>query len=799
MAMGRPAWFRPALLYAAAACLITWPLATRLASHLGATEGAGDPYLNVWALGWGMHAWTTDPMSVLTGRVFDANIFFPAPLTLTYSDHLLLQSLIVSPFYAATGQVALCYNLLVLLSIAASGLAMHALVRGVTASTPAAVIAGLAWACWPYRTAHLLHLQLQSLYFLPLALLALHRLAAGRRHADALWLGVCAALQAVSSVYYGVMSAVALSAAAVALALSTGQWRRRQWWMNLLAAAVLAGIVVGPVAWPYWRSQVREGFGRNLSEASTHSASVQSYTQVPPDNLLYGRTGWLAPRAPAPGERDRRHVEHQMFPGLVLVGLALLGVVRGWRSDRRPVAVSATALVIVGVVLSLGPDGIRTLYAWAADWVFGFQAIRAPARFAVVAMAGACVLAGVGVASVRPSRAVAALFAVLLMAEYVNAPLPLVAAPPAHTAAGQWLRDQPAPGAVLYLPLTLDRENTPFMVQSLEHFRPIVNGYSGQRPAFFAAIVDAMSDMASVDARAALHELGVRFVVSPTPVEAAGRPGSPLEERARLADAVIYEVVWTPEREAALDDSSHAELPPPGPAPFARGESATYEAEWLGGPLQLPAGTLTLRTAPAADGTSTAAGAARWQFDAAVDTAEWVSRFFDAHDRFSTMADEQMRPLLHTRTIREGKRRLDVVYQYDHDRGRVRSGADAAAAQSPSALGLPLAPGARDALTALGYFRSLPVAEGLAITIPVNEAGRGLTLDVVVGGREMVALPDGDHEALRITPRVSARVERRQPVQVTMWMSTDGRRLPLIVEVEAGFGRVRLKLVHYEP
>ena len=90
-----------------------------------------------------------------------------------------------------TGNLALCYNVLLIASIALSGLAMHALVKGVTASTPAAFVAGLAWACWPYRSAHLLHLQLQSLYFLPLALLALYRLAAARRKAGAALLGVC--------------------------------------------------------------------------------------------------------------------------------------------------------------------------------------------------------------------------------------------------------------------------------------------------------------------------------------------------------------------------------------------------------------------------------------------------------------------------------------------------------------------------------------------------------------------------------------------------------------------------------
>ena len=47
---------RAAGLYLAAALVLTWPLAAKLTTHLGAVEGAGDPFLNLWILGWGMHA-----------------------------------------------------------------------------------------------------------------------------------------------------------------------------------------------------------------------------------------------------------------------------------------------------------------------------------------------------------------------------------------------------------------------------------------------------------------------------------------------------------------------------------------------------------------------------------------------------------------------------------------------------------------------------------------------------------------------------------------------------------------------
>lgn len=791
-------WSFVIAVYAVAAVVVTWPLAAQLTTHLGALEGAGDPFLNVWILGWGMKAWLADPMSVLNGRVFDANIFHPSAGTLTYSDHLLLQSLVMAPLYAATGNLTLCYNVLLLVSLTASGMAMHLLARAVTGSDRAAIVAGLAWACWPYRTAHFLHLQLQALYFLPLALWALHRFAAGRRWRDALAVGVFAALQAISSVYYGVMSAIAIGAAAVSLAWATGQWRGSRYWSRLAVAGIAGGLLVVPAAWPYLVTQQREGFGRNLFEAANNAAAVQSYTQVPHENLLYGATGVLLPRAPEPGARDRRSNEHQMFPGVVLIALALFGAFKGWRTDAWPAVVSSLVIVIIGVVLSLGPEGARAIYAWTADVVFGFHAIRAPARFAVVAMLGACLLAAIGIARAGFSARVVAVIAVAMMAEYVNAPLALVAAPQLNTRVGVWLRDQPGRGAVLYLPLTLDKENATAMVQSLEHGRPIVNGYSGQRPAYFTSVVDALADPASVDARAMLNELDVQFVVSPAPIAGADAPDSPYVERETFGDDIVYELVWNETNEAALESVEAAAPPPPGAVPFARGEVATYAVQWLTGPLDLQAGTITMSVvAPGAADAGTDAREPAWVFEVTAETASWVSRFFEARDRFRTSTDAALVPLVHQRFLREGRRVVDRAYAYDHDDRNVRTADSSEAAREVSAMAMPLAAHARDALAALYYVRALPLVSGTEVTVPINEAGRNMTATVSIGPEETVEGPAGPQAAIRVSPKISTRVQRRQAVDASFWISTDARRVPVQADITAGFGRVRLKLVDY--
>ena len=275
---------------------------------------------------------------------------------------------------------------------------------------------------------------------------------------------------------------------------------------------------------------------------------------------------------------------------------------------------------------------------------------------------------------------------VLLGLEYVNAPLDLAAAPPRRTAVGQWLAGEPTPGAVVHLPLGDDIENTPVMVQSLEHHRPIVNGYSGQRPAFFSALVENLADFPSPDALAAVRELDVRFVVAPSLVAGAGNARSPLVERARFHDGVIYEVRWTPEATAAVGELGGPPPPPPGKPVFAAGESATYDVHWDGGPVDLPAGVATVSVL---DG----AAEQRWTFEARADTASWLSRFLQAHDRFTTIADASLLPLEHRREIREGRHELNRTFLYDRAARNIRVGESRAAASASDALTLPLGRG----------------------------------------------------------------------------------------------------------
>jgi hypothetical protein len=213
---------------------------------------------------------------------------------------------------------------------------------------------------------------------------------------------------------------------------------------------------------------------------------------------------------------------------------------------------------------------------------------------------------------------------------------------------------------------------------------------------------------------------------------------------------------------------------------------------WDGGPLNLAAGRATIRVV---DGE---AGGTHWEFEALAETADWVSNFFQARDRFVTTANGEFEPLQHTREIREGRRQLDRTYLFDREARVVRVGNSPADARRPESLALPLgARDTRDAVTALFFVRTLHLMPGAIVTVPINEAGSSLVLRVAVAEGETIQLGNVTYPTTRLEPRLMRRIERRRPIGMTIWLSDDHRRVPLRAIVEAGFGRVRLDLVDY--
>ena len=75
---------------------------------------------------------------------FDANISYPHPKTLAYSEFLIPQSIVTAPVLLASGNPILAYNVTLILAIATTAFATFLLGRLLTGNPLAGFVAGLA-------------------------------------------------------------------------------------------------------------------------------------------------------------------------------------------------------------------------------------------------------------------------------------------------------------------------------------------------------------------------------------------------------------------------------------------------------------------------------------------------------------------------------------------------------------------------------------------------------------------------------------------------------------------------------
>ena len=127
------------LFFAAMTILHTWPLAAHPATL--SRHDNGDAMLNEWIIAWIAHQLSRAPL-----HLFDANIFFPEPNTLAFSEHMFAQAMMGAPLRWAGLPTLLVYNLLIMAGLTFTGWTMSLVVRRWTGDGWAAIVAGLLMA-----------------------------------------------------------------------------------------------------------------------------------------------------------------------------------------------------------------------------------------------------------------------------------------------------------------------------------------------------------------------------------------------------------------------------------------------------------------------------------------------------------------------------------------------------------------------------------------------------------------------------------------------------------------------------
>jgi hypothetical protein len=325
--------FAVTILYFSLTIALTWPLARGLTRDI--PGDFGDPLFTSWVMAW-------DATHLGRGW-WSANIFAPHPLALAYSEHFLPQGIQALPFYRATNNPILGYNLVFLSTFVLSGLGMFLLGRELTGSRSAGVIAGLAYAFSPFRIASIPHLQVLSSAWMPFVLYGLRRhFATGRlpplAGAAAAWI-----VQNLSCGYYMLFFSPVV-VIYIAWELTTrGLWTDRRALIRAAAACAVVFIATAPFVLPYLELR-RLGFSpRSLTETKRFSADVYAYFTADPSLRFWGPRANAWPKA-----------EGLLFPGLTIVVLAACGAAgrrAGARSAPEALRHSALHRILTAVVI----------------------------------------------------------------------------------------------------------------------------------------------------------------------------------------------------------------------------------------------------------------------------------------------------------------------------------------------------------------------------------------------------------------------------------------------------------------
>ena len=548
---------RELLVLAVASCLVSVVMSWPLVLHLGQDipRDLGDPLAESWQLAWDGHALAHQPL-----HFFDSNQFWPFHETLAFSDALVGYAP-AGLFGSGPHAAVFRYDLVFLFAYALAFFGAYLLARELGLGPGGAAVAAAAFAFAPFRLEQDGHMQVISSGGIPLALALGVRGYRLRRPAWVVAGSLAAAWQLSIGFTLGLPLAYLLAAGALVAAIVW--WRRGRPRLDRgLAIATVAGAILFAVAGfalsrPYTEvADSHSGARRTPSTVEAYSGPPWIFLVAPEENLVWGEA--------AEPLRDglSNDPEKTLFPGLVIVVLALVGLTS--RAYPRSIRVGLGVAVLVVSVLALGfraGGGLLWPYRLVYEVLPGWQAIRVPGRLVTFSSLGLALLAGAGAqraiaASARRRAlgwmgpAVAAVLALAVVIEGRGLPFdpfndraqPAVPAIPPSTAS--------VPAPQLHLPAERASDNRRYILWSTDGFPRLVNGRSSLNPTFTQRLIEDVQDFPSRRTVELLARTGVRSVVlhadrtQGTPWQGAARrpvAGLPVT-RTRRDGLVIYEL-----------------------------------------------------------------------------------------------------------------------------------------------------------------------------------------------------------------------------------------------------------------
>jgi hypothetical protein len=470
-----------------------------------------DAHLFLWDF-W----WTKKALAGLHNPYWTDLLLYPNGASLALHSYPLPYSLVSIPvqsLWPGTAGRVVAFNGVVLMSFVLSGVGAYVLAHRITGNRQAAFVAGLMFACTPFRLLNVARLHVLSTEFLAFSVVAWIRFVESPTRGRAALLAICLSAAFYSSPEY------ALCAGGVAVLWVTCHWRSRpeirsrRFVSGLAFAALTLALLTAPLTIAQTAAVVGGSVrpSRPLAEVVSWSPALVSLVTPSRVQPVYGRAFAFAGDYGTVGVEGMRSETTIAFTVWVLVYL-------GARRMKRDGTVFWAIAAAVFLLLTLGPalrltgtiaTKIPLPYLLLYELAPPLRSIRDPTRMLPTAMLMLSMLAAFGVRAclsqttsrVASAGATALIVALLLFETLVPWPRKLAAGdliPSAY--------DRIADAAGDFAVIDLNVDQLALLAQT-RHGHPITSGATAV-PRAAAGITPQLD-------RQTLQRLRIRYVVFP--------------------------------------------------------------------------------------------------------------------------------------------------------------------------------------------------------------------------------------------------------------------------------------------
>ena len=478
--------FAPAAVYLLIYAAFSWPLFKSFNTHFFC--GQEDGYQNIWNLWWAekcvtelhQHPWKTSWLHHPEGTTLIAHTLAPF-------------NGFVGAFLQGTLGFSLhqTYNFIVVFSFVMAGVTTFWLALRVSGSYPGALFAGAAFTFTHFHFAHAQnHLQMVSLEWLPLAVLAVYELLTR----PTLWKGIAAALAMflVALCDFHLTFYVVMAGSFLGLIVLFRQYKNqfkglRPFVVPLIVFVTLTVMTTGVLAFQLLKVNKNDPLQHNHDPVEWSTDVIDPL--IPSAQWKWHEWTRFAWGRLAPPDKDFVYIEHSLYLGWAVFGLMMYGL---WRRS----AITAKdlgywyALAALFFLMSLGPKlhvagtitPIPLLYR-GLEWVFPpLKMGGVPMRMMVMVYLAGAVLAAASIGDLirlMKWKSLAALIPLLALWTFETWPKPQPTTKAGYPFWVTQLAKLP-PGAVI--DTTYKDNMTLHLYYATGHGHPVGEGYISRYP-----------------------------------------------------------------------------------------------------------------------------------------------------------------------------------------------------------------------------------------------------------------------------------------------------------------------------